>query len=249
MISGLPTELHDKIFEYLLPKNLPIFIEAESLCIPIVGRDLRVLMLVSRTINKSATDVFWTNTIVHVNLVHEDASSDRHKQTRLDAFGLAWNPTMKRRTLTRLRSDERTAFKNILRNVKTVKLEITSRSLEYCVRRLDTTSVGDGDFKEYACYFLDALEDSTRFQRLIVDISSDTTYMARLYSKKDTKRVKWHLELFTNLYGIQLEIRFVWMGSVLEVKEPNLKDHIDQLCRSASTANVSPEKEKRVPKK
>lgn len=249
MISTMPTEILDKIFKLLLPQKLLILIAANS------GRsrydreirNLYSLMSVSRQINRSASDVLWKNVIVSVKLVHSDAAkylhsdaaSYRSRSTTFKAFGFDWTPS-NRNVPARLNIAETETLENYLLNVKTIRLQLHSESLED-ERSFKTRSVGDSAFEEYASYFMSVLRKSGNLTKLLVDIRTSETYMNRIRTEKDTKRFRWHLDtlgLFMG-FGVRLEVKAVDCdGDELQIGEASLVSYIQELQTLAQELKV-----------
>lgn len=87
-LSGSPRVL-DEVFKLLLSQRLSTVISAVDWYHEEI-MDICNLMSLGKKFNISASDVFWKNVIIQVDLTHGDACWRRPKTTRLQAFGIDW---------------------------------------------------------------------------------------------------------------------------------------------------------------
>lgn len=214
-------------------------------------KDICNLMRVSGKINRTASDLFWKNVVVSARLIHGDTIRGEKNMPRFQAFLFHWSPPIDRNVPGRLQIAEQETLENYLLNVQTVHLQICSTSLEEDERSLRSKSVGDFQFGRYARYCMSALRKSGNLTKVIIEIRTDETYMARLRDEDDTKRFRWHLEILElfRLCGVKLEIKAVSRGGdELQIEEACLVAYIEELQNLAGAAEVNwpaPKKRKR----
>ncbi|QDS68644.1 hypothetical protein FKW77_001769 [Venturia effusa] len=239
MISTLPTELLDKMFNLILPHKLPIVIDPSvsspynDYDLPSEVKDFCSLMSVCRQFHKSAKDVFWKNVVVSVDLTHDDIVQGERKITKLRAFGVDWAPTERRKIPCSWKALEEATLTAYLRNVQAVRLSILSTSLMDNERVLNSRSVGDRDFQEHAQYFISTLRATGRLRKLVINVQTDNEYLARIQCEEDTKRFRWHLEVLElfKFCGVELKIKAEsrWSEGTLKIREASLVAYIQEL--------------------
>ncbi|QDS68645.1 hypothetical protein FKW77_001775 [Venturia effusa] len=212
-LQSIPTEMRLEIFKYLLPHDRKIAFRKDWFSAT-PGRDLRMLMLTSKSISVEAIELFFQNVVIHFRLSHPAMNCFyRDEFCTLHGLHQRWRSCAKPRCRPRNSKDLKNmidykSFLGYLKHVRHLDITIESVSL-FETSRLNIWAYGDAPYFDDVDYLVRAMNTCSFIKKVSLQIVTDEEYLERVNSNEDSTRLQSLLSPFQALRGVELEVQFL----------------------------------------